>query len=205
MALTYPLTLPTTLGYAEMEWIARAVVGVGTSPFTLEADVQALQGQRWEGVWKFPEDMDPATADALIGVLLGLNGPYGTFYGGPKMVTAPRGTWAGVPAVNGTHAARVSSISMKSFTAGATVKAGDWLQIGSGSSSRLHRVVKDATAGGGGTLTLEIWPATRAALADGDTFTTSSPKGVFRLQGNVQWTERDVRMGGLSLPVEEAL
>jgi hypothetical protein len=108
--------------------------------------------------------------------------------------------------VLGAHAARVKTIAMDGFSAAATVKAGDWFQIGSGANTHLHKVVQDATADGSGLLTLEIWPRTRAALADNDTFVTSSAKGIWRLAENSRrWTLEDVRIGGIAVAAIEAL
>lgn len=205
MSLSYPLTLPSVLGFSEMEFIPRAVVGLAKSPFTLSQEVQAHQGQGWEGLFKLPEDMDPDLADQWIGVLLGLNGREGTFYAGPLLRPTPRGTWAGSPKVKGSHSIRATSIAMDGFSVGATIQAGDWFQQGTGSSSHLHKLVQAATANGSGELTMEVWPFMRAALADNDTFVTSNPKGVWRLQENFRWTERDVRTGGLVLACEEVL
>ena len=83
---------------------------------------------------------------------------------------------------------------------------GDWLQQGSGSSTRLHKIVQDGTADGGGLLTLEIWPRTRVVLADDETFVISGAKGVWRLNTNRRgWSLEDVSIGGIAVPIIEAL
>ena len=125
---------------------------------------------------------------------------------GDSLGTNPRGTWAGSPKVLGAHAVGVKSIAMDGFSAAATVKAGDWFQIGSGSTTHLHKVVQDGTADGSGLLTIEVWPRTRAALLDNDTFTISSAKGIWRLANNSRrWTIEDMRFGGIVVGAVEAL
>lgn len=205
MALSFPLALPTSQEPREITIRARSVVGLSESPFTLEQQVQAMAGERWEADIVLPP-MTRADAEDWIGWLTALNGQEGTFLMGDMVNTSVRGTWAGSPLVNGAHAARVKSIAMDGFTAGATVKRGDWAQIGTGSSSRLYKVVQDATANGSGVLTLEIWPGLRASLADNASLDITSPVGVWRLASNVrEWTIGLARMYGLRFSAVEAL
>lgn len=65
-----------------------------------------------------------------------------------------------------------------------TLLPGDYLQLGSGASSRLHKVITPAVADGNGEAVLDIWPALRASYADGAAVTLDSPRGVWRLASN---------------------
>lgn len=205
MALTFPLNPPTVRGPRRVTIEPVSVIGVSESPFTFEQQVFVHQGERW-GMEFEMGSLNRAEGEEWAAFITALNGREGTFLMGDPLGTAPRGTWAGAPKVLGAHAAGVKSIAMDGFTGGATVKAGDWFQIGSGSSAHLHKIVQDATADGGGLATLEIWPRTRAALADNDTFVTSSAKGIWRLAENARrWTLEDVRIGGIVVAAIEAL
>jgi hypothetical protein len=208
MSLSYPLTAPSTSVTKEpsrIELTERSVVAVQESPFTLNQTVYVHAGMAWMLDVQLPP-MKVANAAEWCGFLSGLNGMEGTFLMGLPTITAPRGTWAGAPKVLGAHAAGVRSIAMDGYTAGATVKRNDFFQTGSGSSTHLHKIVQDATADGSGLLTLEIWPATRAALADNDTFTTSSPKGLWRLAANERnWSIEKAQVYGISFRAMEAL
>lgn len=206
MALSYPLSLPTARVPVQIAIRAVSRVGESRSPFTGESQVYAHSGEWLEAEVRMAP-MQRAEAEDWVAVLLGLNGVQGTFLmAGDPINTSPRGTWAGSPKVFGAHAAGVKSIAMDGFTAGATVKNGDWFQIGSGSTSRLHKIVQNGTADGSGLLTLEIWPRTRAALADNDTFTTTSPKGLWRLASNERgWDIGRAQMYGISFACREAL
>lgn len=179
MAITYPLTMPASPGPRSFTPGAETSVGTTRSPWTFSEQHQLNQGQRWTFRLDFPPTTD-ATARDWWAFLLGLNGTYGTFYAGDPLWIAPRGTWAGSPVVN-TGGQSGQTLAMRGFTAGATVKAGDYFQHGSGSSSRLYAVVQDATADGSGEAQLEIWPRIRIAPQDGDALVTASPKGIFRL------------------------
>lgn len=205
MALSYPLAFPSSQEPSQITIRARSVVGVSESPFTFEQQTQAMGGERLEADVVLPP-LSRADAEDWIGWLLALNGQEGTFLMGDMVNTTARGTWAGSPLVNGAHSARAKSIAMDGFTAGATVKRGDWFQIGTGSSSRLYKVVQDATASGGGTLTLEIWPGLRAALSDNASLDITSPVGCWRLASNVrEYSIGLARMYGLRFSAVEAL
>jgi len=180
MTISYPLNLPSGNRVREIAIRPASVVGASRSPFTFEQQVYVHQGQMWQAsVALIP--MKRVDAAPWRAFFLALNIREGTFLMGQPVETDPQGTWAGTPKVFGAHAAGVTSIAMDGFSAGATVKGGDQFQTGSGSSAHLHEVAQDATADGSGLLTLEIWPRLRAALADNDTFVTSSPKGLWRL------------------------
>jgi hypothetical protein len=188
MAISYPLNLPAGNWFRELSFMAASAVTRERSPFTFESQDYVHQGQIWraEGIVKPLRRPDAAI---WRGFFLSLNIREGTFMMGHPVETSPIGTWAGSPKVLGAQAAGVTSIPMDGFTAAATVKAGDRFQTGGGSTAHLHEVTQDAVADGSGLLTLEIWPRLRAALADNDTFITSSPKGLWQLDmDQAQWS-----------------
>lgn len=203
MALSYPLSMPSQAG-ARMRWRLPATVGASVSPFT-----GAQQTYDWvNGKLAFELELPRLTRAAaaeFIGLMVAMRGRAGSVLAGPLGSETVRGTWAGSPKVKNAHNARVTSIGMDGFSVGATIKRMDWFQQGTGSSSRLHMVVADATANGSGELTIECWPPTRAALADNDTFVTSSPKGLFMLTSQAEWSIERAQMYGLQLSFEEDL
>jgi hypothetical protein len=205
MALSYPLTFPTVQMPVSTKFRASSAVGVSVSPFTKEQQIYAHQGDALAVDIQMPP-MERDDAETVVGFLLALNGMEGTYLLGDPANTGPRGTWAGSPKVFGAHAAGVKSVAMDGFSAGATVKAGDWFQTGSGSSTHLHKLVQDATADGSGLLTLEIRPPLRAALADNATFVTSGPKGLWRLASNdIEWSIEGAQLYGVQFSAIEAL
>lgn len=187
MAITYPVSLPSARGLRRVSFADRQVIGVSESPLSLVEQVYEHQGDGWAATLEFTE-MERADAETWIAWRLSLNGRLGTFLLGDPVYTSPRGTWSS-PLVNGAHAAGVKTLTIRNVD-GLTWKAGDWFQLGSASSACLHKVVQDgAQAGSPSTGQVEVWPRTRAALADGDTITLSSPKGRWRLAANAgQWT-----------------
>ena len=191
MALTYPLNLPSSPSPRSVVIRARSVVGIAVSPFSMAQQIYAHQGDCWEMDIELPPMQRAAAADWQA-FFLGLNGMEGTFLMGDPVNTAARGSWAGAsPLVNGASQTG-KTLAVKSCGAGATIKAGDWLQLGSGTSAHIHQVVQDATADGSGNATLEIWPRLRSSPADAAAITIASPKGAWRLASNVREYSIDI-------------
>ncbi len=206
MAIAYPLSLPAAWKVRHATIRAASVVGYSESPFTKAQQVYVHQGECWSMEVQLAR-MNRAQAEDCIATLISLNGVEGTILMPPPgNRTGVRGTWAGSPKVFGAHAAGVKTIAMDGYTAAATVKAGDWFQTGTGSNTHLHKIMQDGTADGSGNLNLEIWPRTRAALADNDTFTINAPVGLWRLAQNVrEWDVDLAQVMGLSASFIEAL
>jgi hypothetical protein len=204
MAIAYPVNLPSRAP-ARLVFRAIDVVGVDDSPLTLQQTVYEWEGDRWELDVEVPPMQNRAHAEAWVAFLLKLRGRRGTFLAGHSGYAGARGTWsAGAPQVNGAAAAKLRTLPIKNLAAGATGKEGDWLQLGAGSSSRLHKLLQDFTADGSGNASIEIWPATRAAYSNGDAITLAAPKGLFRLASNArEWSIELAQIYGLRFSAVE--
>jgi hypothetical protein len=184
MAISYPLSLPNTTSYASARMTARSVVGVSKSPFTGHTQVQAHTGKWWE----FEAHLVPmtrASAEEWIAFMLSLNGQQGTFLLGDPLGATARGIGTGTPLVKGASQTG-SSLITDGWTASQTgiLKAGDYFQLGTGSSSKLYKVLADANSDGSGDATFDIFPSINTAVADDLAITVSSAKGLFRLASN---------------------
>jgi hypothetical protein len=85
------------------------------------------------------------------------------------------------------------------------LKAGDWLQLGSGSSTRLHKILQDADTNVDGKATLDIFPKLRSSPADNAAVTLSSPKGLWRLASNTrEWSIATAQIYGIRFSAVEA-
>ena len=88
-----------------------------------------------------------------------------------------------------------------------SVKAGDWLQIGTGSTRQLVKVTADANSDGSGNATIEIWPRIRTAFGNNTAITTSSPTGVFAMDSadSAAWEiDPDSLIKGITVTAQEA-
>lgn len=206
MAVTFPLAIPTNKGLAKIRLTANNVVGVSQSPFTAKQQVYKYTGQFWEADISLPP-MKRADAEYWISFLLKLNGSYGTFLlGDPNGATA-RGVATGTPLVNGASQTG-SDLITDGWTPNTTgiLKAGDYIQLGTGSTSLLHKVLDDVNSDGSGNATLTLWPDLRSAPADNAAIVVSAPKGVFRLTANQQaWDINEATFYGITFGARESI
>jgi hypothetical protein len=209
MAYSYPLTLPTVSGIRSINLRARNVVGISQSPFTLKQQVIAHSGQQWEADISLP----PMTRDEgedWVSFLVKLKGQQGTFLLGDPSGATPRGsaaTTAGTPVVNGAGQTGSSlTIDGLPVSVSGYLKAGDYIQLGTASSSTLHKVLNDVTTSASGEASFDIYPSIRTAPADGSSVTVSNAKGVFRLSSNeTSWSISEVELFGISFSAVEAI
>jgi hypothetical protein len=207
MAITYPLSIPTTPAAAGLErfsLMGAQAVGVLRSPFTFATQVQSHPGE----AWMLEAAVAPCRkeqAEPWVAFIAALRGPVGTFLIGDPHRTAPRGVATGAPKVSGTNAARSTSLNTKGWSNSITniLRAGDYIQIG----QRLYKVLQDVNSSGTGTCTLDIFPALRETVTDNTTIITSSPKGLFRLNSpEVELFEIDrERLYAISFTAVEAI
>lgn len=209
MAYSYPLTLPTVSGIRSINLRVRNVVGISQSPFTLKQQVISHSGQQWEADISLP----PMTRDEgedWVSFLVKLKGQQGTFLLGDPSGATPRGsaaTTAGTPVVNGAGQTGSSlTIDGLPVSVSGYLKAGDYIQLGTASSSTLHKVLNDVTTSASGEASFDIYPSIRTAPADGSSVTVSNAKGVFRLSSNeTSWSISEVELFGISFSAVEAI
>lgn len=205
MPISYPLNFPA-VGIRNVTIRARTVVGLNSSPFTGQQQVYKHQGQWWEMEVTLPP-MKRADAEQVAAFLVKLNGRFGTFTFGDPLNTAPRGVGTGTPLVNGAGQTGTDLVT-DGWTPNTTgiLRAGDWIQLGTGSSSRLHKVLDDVNSNGSGNATLTLFPDLRTSPADNAAITVSSPKGLWRLAANeVDYSIDEASIYGMTFACVEAL
>lgn len=194
MALTYPLSTPTTIGIESIELRATNAVASSQSPFTYKQQTIVHSGQRWEASVSIPSVKRDLAAEWKA-MLVGLKGLQGTFLLGDPDYATPRGSVSSC-VVTGTVGADSATVVMTG-----TLKAGDYIQLGSGAASKLYQVLLDQTGDG----TIQIWPSLRSAYTS-STAVLNSPRGVFRLAENVtSWSINDASIYGISFEAVEAI
>jgi len=206
MAISYPVTFPASIGVSSINIRAKTVVGVSSSPFTGQQQVYKHQGQWWEAEVSLPP-MKRDEAEQVVSFLIKMNGQYGTFLMGDFLSTAPRGIGTGTPLVNGASQAGDELVT-DGWTVSTTgiLKAGDWIQLGSASTSTLHKVLDDVTSDGSGNATLNIFPNLRSSPDNNAAITISSPKGRWRLASNeTDYAIDNASIYGMTFACVEAL
>lgn len=185
MAISYPISLPAAFAAAQTTMRQNNTVGESSSPFTAEQQLYVHQGQWWEAEIQLPP-MTRDDAEDCLGAFLSLRGKEGTMLL-PAPNTAPRGVGGGTPLVDGaSQTGLVLAIKGGPLSTTNWLKAGDWIQLGSGSSTRLHKVLVNASTDGAGKTTLDIWPRLRSSPADSAAIVITNCKGLFQLSSNAQ-------------------
>ena len=208
MAITYPLTFPTT-GVANINLIARNVIGTTVSAFNLKQQVHKHAGQRWEADITLPA-MKRAEAEVWISFFMKLYGSYGTFTMGDPNAATPRGsaaTTAGTPVVNGASQTG-GELAIDGLPTSETgyLLAGDYIQLGTGTGAQLYKVLDDVDTNASGEATLTIWPDLRSSPSDNDAVVVSSAVGLFRLGTNVtDWQINQAGFYSMTFGAVEAL
>lgn len=185
MPITYPISFPSALGIAQISIRARSVVAVTESDFTFQQQVQVGQGQRWEADVTLPQ-MNRAYAEQFNAFLLKLNGRRGTFLLGDPNAASPQGVGGGSPVVDGASQTG-NELNITGLTPSTTgvYLAGDYIQLGTGASAYLHKILSDVDSDSNGDATLLIWPSLRASPSNGASIIVNNTVGRFRLAESV--------------------
>jgi hypothetical protein len=202
MAISFPITLPSTGGTRAVRWTMHDAVGVGESPYTFSQEVYEHAGKRW-GIEVQVPPMKRADAEEWAAALASLRGRRGTFYFADPLGATGRGTFGGTPLIKGAGQTG-GTIAIDGCSNNITnwIKKGDWVQIGTG----LHKSLTDANSNGSGEVTLELWPGPRTAPADNAAVTVVSAKGIFRLTSNERGYDISLaQIFGFSFSAVEAL
>lgn len=209
MAHSYPLSVPNTTSIKSVNIRARSNVAVTQSPFTYKQQVMKFPGSAWEIDYQL-KAMKRDEAEEWISFFLKLNGQYGTFYGADPNGLIARGsasTTPGTPVVNGSnqtgHDLNVSGLPAN---ASGYLKAGDYIQLGTGASSKLYKVVNNVNTTAAGEATMSLYPEIQVAPNSGDTIVVENAVGVFRLSSNeTDWNIQTNLFYGLTFGAVEAI
>ena len=208
MAINYPLSLPTTIGIAQIELRAVNAVAYSRSPFTFAGQAHEYAGKMWQADVTLPP-MKRDLAEAWIAFLMSLKGQRGTFYLNDPAAVTPQGSArnSDTVAINGlTTSGNTLDIQSAPVSTTDFLKAGDYMQIGSGTSRQLFKVLQDVDTDVSGTATVDVWPNVRTSIADNSPITFESAKGVFRLASNeTSWSVNEASVYGITFGAMEAV
>lgn len=209
MAITYPLNFPTTTGITNIQLQALNSVAISQSPFSFRQQVVAHSGQRWGANITIPP-LKREQAEEWVSFLLSLKGQVGTFLMGDPNCKIPRGSAsssAGTPKVNGgSQTGNTLAIDGLPNNVTGYLKAGDYIQLGSGTNTQFYKTLTDTNTTAGGNALLDIYPNLRSAPADNETVIVTDAKGIFRLQtSQTNWSIDSASVYGITFTAVEVL
>jgi hypothetical protein len=83
---------------------------------------------------------------------------------------------------------------------------GDYIQIGSSTTTQLYKVLTQVDTDASGNATLDLWPNLRSSPANNAAVTVVDTKGRFRLKDNVtQWNINEISSYGITFDCVEAI
>ena len=206
-APTYPLSVPTSPYYSKSSWALQRKTAISVSPFSGAQQVFEYDYALWTVSLTLPP-MKRSDAANWQSFILKLHGRKGTFLLGDPDARTPRGTISG----SVTLGANVSvgdftiSISTSQNSLANAFRAGDYIQLGSAGTSKLHMIVDDVNTDSSGDANINIEPAIKTAVTSGNTVVYNNPKGLFRMQNpQIDWDADEVSKYGISFSAVEAL
>lgn len=165
-------TAPTVIQPDGFRLSAVTASVITRSPFSYAQQVIRHSGDMWMIEASIPR-IHRTYADEWIAFLMSLKGPVNTFLFGDPNASQPRGT---ITAASVTGSSGDDSVTLT--TATGDFAAGDYFQLGTGTSSELYKVLE---AGGSGD-TVDIFPRLRSDRSSVSA-TVTNAKGHFRLVG----------------------
>jgi len=196
MAITYPLTPPAAIRIASLRFSAISAVARNISPFTFSSQSYNWTGTMLSGDVECPP-MNRADAEELIGFLI--MAARGTFYFRDYANGTQRGNMSGSPQLNGAHVANTTTLTVDMGSGSWAV--GDYIQLGTGSSSKLHKITQVNSA-----TSYEIFPLLRTNYPDNTTIVYSNAVGVFRLGTTTcDWSIDTAKKYGLNFSIFESI
>ena len=208
MAISYPLALPATNTIRSIELRTVNAVAYSRSPFTFAGQAHEYAGKMWQADITL-KPMRRSDAEKWITWLMSLKGQLGTFYLNDPLGCTPLGSArnSDTVTINGsTTSGNTLDIQSAPLSTTDFLKAGDYMQIGSGTSRQLFKVLQDVDTDASGTATVDVWPNVRTSIADNSPITFESAKGVFRLASNeTSWSVNEASIYGITFGAVEAV
>jgi hypothetical protein len=184
MTTSYPAIMPRTDRIKSLRLGRRVAVGANKSPFTYQRQVFQWPGDQWFGELSLVP-LAPCDAGPFHAFFTSLDGPVGTFLLGDPLRQIPLGTAAGLPGtpvVNG--AGQVGeTLNIRGLPASRPnyLLAGDYVQLGTGITTRLYLNLQTVASDASGQASLTLRPRVKVAPADGATVTVRGTRGIWTL------------------------
>ena len=146
-------------------------------------------------------------AAVWVSWLISLRGQFKTFLMGDPSACIPQGFAGGSPTVDGAgQTGDTLNIAGASASVTNWLKAGDYIQLGSGSTATLHRVLENVDTDANGEAALTLWPHIRTAPSNFSPVVVNNAVGRWRLASNeTNWSVNEASIYGISFTAVEAI
>lgn len=210
--VTLTQALVATLGVGGVSWGQRRFDVAGGNDANGNTQDRLGAPPRWTLTLAAPDAIEVDKAVLWETLLLQLRGRVNHLAAWDPKRPAPRGTMRGTMTINGAHSAGATTVNIivtGTGQVGATLLAGDPLQLGTGlGTSQLVRVVTGGTAvntAGNSTIGVTVEPPLRVALSGGAAVTWDKALAYFKQASDAaMWTYYTGRaMQGFSLDLIE--
>ena len=205
---SYPLSLPTSpSNFKTSEWRIVRSVAVSVSPFTMKSETADYGGAVWTTTVTLPP-MLKADASSWQVFFMQLHGRHGNFLLGDPDAKTIQGSATGTMSATANHSVGAYDITVDGLNASQSTafKKGDYVQFGSGATSKLHMIVADISTNGSGQATLQIEPPLKTAISNNDVIVYVSAKAVMRMDSNdLSWNADQVSTYGISFSCSEVI
>jgi hypothetical protein len=184
--VSYPIDFPSAITVSSLRITPRNAVSRNMSKFSFVEQVYDFGGEMWSVEGTLPL-MNRDTAESYMSFVFKLKGRFGTFlFPLPTSISQARGAWGGTPQVDG-GGQTGDTLDVKGLPNSVTgvVKAGDYINLGSGANTKLHKVLDDADSNGSGEATLNIWPSLRVSPNDSDSVIYQNVKLLCRMTDDI--------------------
>lgn len=206
-APSYPLTHPTDVGFKQSKFSIARAVAVAESPFTGAQQVHEYDKAQWKATMTLPP-MKRETAAKWIAFFMKLHGRKGTFLLGDPDCKTAQGNITGSVTLGADIDVGDYDISLSTSANNITdaFKAGDYIQIDTGGSAKLHMIVEDADTDGTGGATVTVEPPIKVARTLGTTVTYAGAQGLFRMDvSELGWDADYLSRFGVTFSCSEAI
>jgi len=205
-APTYPLNHPATPAFTNSNWRLVRANGLSESPFTGRQQVYEYDYALWQADISLPP-MLRSQAAAWTAFFMKLHGRRGTFLLGDPDAKAAQGSITGSNTLNAAASVGDFTLTISSGQNSVTgiFKAGDYIQLGSGATTKLHMVVDDADSNSSGIVSVQIEPKIKTAVSNGAAITVADARCLMRMSTDeLGWDADKVSKYGITFGCIEA-
>lgn len=183
--VAFPLETPASFGISAVDWGAFSNDAYALNPWSLQLNKQIFGGRMWRGTLTIrPQSgVNGRKLSAWLASLKRSGANAGTFFLGDPSASLPKGSardTPGTPLVNGaSQTGEALNIDGLPFSATGYLLPGDYIQVGTGISSRLKKVLDQVDSDGAGLATVNVWPPITIAPSNGSSVVVSGAEGLF--------------------------